>query len=678
MIVEKKDVSVLVVGKSGAGKSEFIGSFSSNNKLINSSGGGQTTRTSVEYNFHIKDITPVVQIHFLTEEQFIEKRLEQIGEINIPSGKYDLSVKEQVLEIEGFFNYKEFDFDNKDVSSQIDVLWNEFLPENFEKDEYTQDEFEVFKDKLKNRLDEITNERNVNSKLLVEEELNKSVKPSYKLIDVVELILQAVYKICRESIKDYPTKFELEHINEENKKKLTYCLKVDENNKSVTGLISKVVIDDNICLNYEKILAKLGIKTLTFIDTYGLDHDKTATPEVVQHRYSVLFNEFPRIETVLFIRALGSDAPTDLESAIPMIYASNPAAVPYIVFTKIDLNEMIQKLPDVRKIDLISLNESKQINAVNYFIKTRNAKEIKKKLNEAKIPEILIESRYEVLLNNLIPYCSKDNELYLENNKNYVIQLFKSILNKEHLGKSFVNINSLISLKDRGESRVALVGLLKDMFKHSSINWGNYTLQRRTIGANRKRFEQDELGYDGTYLHSWRSRFNSGYNEVFSKISAANFESFFTINPNTNESTAIQEILNGFSKYFLRFSNWIEHNGIRQGDNFKKIIVEQNPEYKKYNKFICDMSPIYTWLTSVYDFNSYFDDIQDDVYAIIMDKFLDNFISDCREHNARVLAKSVDQSLNSDMIFKEYFTNYDSNLQDKTNFQIRVNSYLDI
>lgn len=672
---QMRAISALVVGKSGAGKSEFIGSFSENSNLINSSGGGQTTRTSIEYNFHVHKVTPYVQVYFLSEEQFIEKRMSQIGDIKIPIGKYDLSVKEQVLEIEGFFNYKEFDFDGKFISKQIDDLWDEVLPESLEKLEYTYDEYEAIKEKVKRKVGvELVEKGSISDSLVIEESVGNTAT-NYRIVNIVEILMQAVYRILRDSIKDFPNKFELVDISEDNTRRLTYCLKVDDNNQSVTGLIAKVVINDNIRLMYKELLSNVGITKLTFIDTYGLDHDKLATSEVLQDRYNILFNEFPNIETVLFVRALGSDSPTDLASAIPLIYASNPAVVPYVVFTKIDENKIIDALSNKSKIDLVTLNKEKPIKAVDYFTNSKNERIIKKILSEASIPEVLIESRYEVLLNNLVPYCSVGTECYIDNNKEYVAQLFSSILHKEHLGRSLVNINILDSLTSSSQFKETLKKLLKDMFVKSSKDWSKFTLQRRTIGANRKRLEEDELGYDGTYLDSWQSRFNSGYNQVFSKISGDDFELLFKINASTNESAAVQEILNQFSKYFLRFGNIIERGKMNKNSEFKTILVEKKPEYVKNQRFICSSRPIHGWLTNVYDFKGYFDSIESDIFNVVSNRFLDNFISDCRDHNVRILAKGIkSKNENKTKIIDEYLLNFDSNLKNKDNLLSRIDS----
>lgn len=549
---EKKELSILVVGKSGAGKSEFIGSFANSNKQINSSGMGQTTRTCIEYNFYINtDIVPSVQIKMLTEDEFVDKRMKQIEKVKIPVNKYDLSIKDQVLDIEGFFNYREFDFD-KNYSEKIDKLWDECFVSEIEKDNLTKEEYENFKNKVKNSLTNII-DNSIESNDFFNNTF-RNEKSNYELDDFVEVMLHAVYKICKQSVIEYPEKFELNNLSDLNNKQLTYCLKVDEQNHSVTGLIAKVIINDKISNKYESIFKNLNVEKITFIDTYGLDHDETITEDILRNRYKILFNEYPEIETVFFVRALGSDAPTDLAVSIPSIYATNPAAVPYMVFTKIDENSIISGLSDKSKTS-------------------------------------------------------------------------------------------------------------------------------RTNGANRKRLENGELGYDGTYSDSWSSKFYLAYNEVFSKISDDDFEKYFKINANTNERVAIQELLNRFSKYLLgcdknkkryRFINKSRCSSCNHEKGcLKTIIVNSNPKYDKAtNKFNCNKTPVYSWLTEVYDFNAYFNKVSNDIFNIFMRKFNSDFISECREHNARIVADNIEtkevnccKAQEENTCFTEYYDKYD-NIQD--------------
>lgn len=690
MYSKERELSILVVGKSGAGKSEFIGSFAQNNKLINSSGMGQTTRTSIEYNFFInKEIIPEVQVKVLTEEEFVNKRMEKLQDIKAPIKKYDAPIKGEVLDIKGFFNYKEFDFDGKFYSKQIDMLWDSCFTKEYEKDDFSKEEFLSFKANIKRVLIEELNIQLDKNDIFNKKNYDKN---SYKLTDIVEIILHAVYKICKKAIEDYPERFLLSNLSELDYKRLTYCLKVDKKH-SVTGLISKVIINDRICSEYEEILKRLKIDKITFIDTYGLDHEEALDDSLLRKRYQALFNEYPQIDTVLFVRALGSDAPTDLSRAIPLIYETNPSAVPYIVYSKIDENSIIQGISNKDKINLVELNEREEIKAVNYFIDLKNSNKIKSILDSANVPEVLIESRYSVLVGNLIPYCSKYNSEYIVNNKYYVKKLFKSILNKEHLGKHQININSLMDIDKNTKSMQILCRLLKSMFCEASKDWSG--VASRTSGANRKRLEAGELGYDGTYSDTWSSRFYLAYNNVFSKISDEDFEGLFKVNPNTNERIALQELLNRFSKYLLgcsrsnqyRFINKVSCGKCQCEDEcYKTIILKSNPKYKENEKkFKCNKKPIYSWLTEVYNFVGYFEEVSDEICNSFIDKFKTDFIYECRQHNARVIAESINENAVAEKVcssihnyFKEYYDKYD-NVRDeekKKEFEKVCNSYV--
>jgi|GEM_PF-5344630 len=654
-----KEVSILVVGKSGAGKSEFIGSFAANRDLIKASGEGQTTRTNVEYRFSVAQATPQVMIQYLTEENFVNKRLAQIGEVKIPIEEFDESIIEQVLQIDGFFDYTEFDFENNDNSSAIEALWQEILntlslEEATLKDTYIPEEYASVKKLLNDKF--ITKDK--------KEDLQLSKKREYSLNDIVELFLQATYKICNESIRDFPKTFSLNDLTPDLQEKLTYSLKVNDN-KSSTGLIDKVVIYDKISELYEPILQKLKIDTLTFIDTYGLDHYEQLQSDTLSQRYLELFNEYPNIETIFFTRAINSDAPTDLKLAIPAIYHSKPSVVPYLIFTKADANRNIQGQANKSKIDLFALNKQRELKAVQYFMKSKNEKAIKRTLLKENVPIVLINSRYDVLINNLAAYCSLNIEEYQENNIYQVHKLLKSIVNKEHLGTSIVNIDKLRNIVDNyADSNNQIDTLLQLMFDSASKDWLQNRNQSRTIWKNRQQLEEGFLGYDGTYFDSWRSRFLSGYNNAFSKIPQENiyyFEKLFDISWASNEATAIQETLNSFSKYFIDFT----HKNVLVQQNltsFMKLIVHNNPMFNPTSGFTGYKKPIYLWLSEVYNFKNYYDDIKEDIYKLFLEKFFKYFILECREHNTRVLMYECTDITEAEKRLTEYFTTFDTAL----------------
>lgn len=681
------EVNILLIGKSGAGKSEFISSFSKNNKLINASGEGQTTRTNVEYHYVNKPyVKPTVKVYLMEEDDFVEKRLGQIKRIELPSTPYDIDVKQQVLDIEGFFNYKEFDFYNERCSSNIDDTWDEVFNNSY-KDEYEKDEYEQFKEKLINKLSSILTKDKKENKFSKIHNINK--KEKYVLLDLVELMLHAVFLICRDSIKDYPLTYNLLEMNANEQDKLTCCLKVDDSGDSITGIISKVVINDGVCDEYINIFSKLAINKITFIDTYGLDHNDSMDEEKLKLRYEALFKDYPDIETVFFIRALGSDSPSDLELCIPLIYSVSPAAIPYVIFSKIDENSRISKMSNKENINLKEMDEIEPIKAVHYFFNKKNEMRIKKVLYQNKIPESLIESRYNVLIENLIPYSSTQVEAYVQNNKYYVYKMFKSIVNKEHLGKEFISIKNLLDIDYKKNYTLTL---LKHMVSEASQDWTGSP--GRTSGANAWRLESGILGYDGTYLDSWSSRFNRGYNKIFTKLNKDILELWLNITQETKEESAVREVINRFSKYLLgcayndssRFKNLV-----KCGDEcddicekcIKTLLVEKNPEYDLENGFT-KQYPLYIWLTSVYDFDSYFDDIAEKMYRVFIDKFKLYFINECREHNARLIANEInDNSFNSindnlEEYINKYFTEYEAtSFEDEVEkFKKIVNTYL--
>ncbi|QKS55574.1 hypothetical protein HUB98_04070 [Paenibacillus barcinonensis] len=68
--ISGEDLSILVIGGSGAGKSTFIKSFALNNDQINSSGDGQTTRTEIEYKLTRYQKKPKVEVTFYSKDDF--------------------------------------------------------------------------------------------------------------------------------------------------------------------------------------------------------------------------------------------------------------------------------------------------------------------------------------------------------------------------------------------------------------------------------------------------------------------------------------------------------------------------------------------------------------------------------------------------------------------------------
>lgn len=624
----KKSVSILLVGKSGAGKSEFINSFAAHRDQIQASGEGQTTRTIVEYHFSINEPSPKVTVEYLSEDEFVEKQLAK--EPEVPKEKYDESICEQILVTEGFFNYKEFDFVDDANSKKIETLWTGILhtlnkEETALTNDYSKEQLSAVADYLKSQFAEGLT-------------LKIADKKVYKLNDLVELYLKAVYKVCKTAAGSFPKEFDLNTITPELTEQLKYFLKIHDQ-KSVTGLLKKVVIKDRVLSQFEPMLNLLQVQTVKFIDTYGLDHSEQPDTNGLTDRYQTLFNEYPELDSVFFIRALNTDSPSDLSTAIPAIYDANPSAVPYLVCTKIDENQAIQILANKTEIDLLALNSQYHFKPVSHITGSKNEKDLKRILYKAKIPETLIDSRYDVLVKNIISYCSKNVAEYQENNAYQIKKLFTSIVNKEHLGTANIDTEKLRHHIPTAEAQIT--ELMKEMFVKASKDWDPLKKSTRTLWKNKEYLEYGLLGYNGTYYDRWYNRFLTGYAQSFSKMSENQVQKLFNVTPGSNEAIALLEILNKFAYSFIKFTTDYKLNTGENMTDFMKEVVSKNPMFVD-GEFMRDTNlQVNEWLTQVYNFEGYFDSVQMNMHILFVDAFLDSFIKECKMHNARVAARSA-------------------------------------
>lgn len=156
---EGEDLSLLVLGSSGAGKSSFINRFCKNRKLIDGTGDGQTTRNDIYYNLSLHSEKTSVQIEFLNEKKFTEKmfnliRFEIIDFLFnkiLDFNKYDYLIDRHkiLFKINNFLNlYKDFyseaeydsgiKYDNAKISKLIkkiaEIVNNEKLDSDLEDD----------------------------------------------------------------------------------------------------------------------------------------------------------------------------------------------------------------------------------------------------------------------------------------------------------------------------------------------------------------------------------------------------------------------------------------------------------------------------------------------------------------------------------------------------------------
>ena len=80
-----KEVTLMLVGGSGAGKSSFAKDFAYHGNQLRSTNDGQTTRTKIIYQYSIMEQHPQVEVKFLTQAQFISNMTQNVGEVPIKS-----------------------------------------------------------------------------------------------------------------------------------------------------------------------------------------------------------------------------------------------------------------------------------------------------------------------------------------------------------------------------------------------------------------------------------------------------------------------------------------------------------------------------------------------------------------------------------------------------------------
>lgn len=710
----------LLIGKSGAGKSAFIKTFLKHSNLINSTGNGRTTRSSTEYEIFQDLKMPNVEIKFFNKEDFVKFRINQCYQILDEStdNKNTKTKEEGILHLseysikptqllnstlrnEDFFDYDELDFCTEEkVPHQILNIFkslfgtepNITIPVKYSTDQY----FHLI------------------SKLGIERDPEKS-KNDYDLDDVVRVLFEKVYDVVISTLKKkHSILFSKENqvtiklhpdMNEQEKEFLECSLKVMENEGvkySYTGFIEKVIVKDRVSDDYIKVFKDLHISKITLVDTYGLDHATSLSKDLLEKRLPNLMEDYPKMNTVFYLRKLGSDSPSDLELAIPTIYNINPNFRIYMVFTDIDANQLvINSMSKDPVVDLWALNKKNKINVVNYFNSRITGymdedHPIQQALKNNGVSKELADNIYKVIKDKLIPYCSNENgserSQYLRNNTFHIKELLRSIIRKEYLGTGFINIKKMElnfnantqppELKDR------LMFLLEEMFDAASITWFNGNSGHghwRTQTANIDLLNRDVLGYWGTYRDVWNWRFFDAYNKVFSKLSTDDFALFFSTDPQMNDAAAIQQLLNNFSTHFLSCP---EHKLFRfpveptlcldcnLDKCFKQILLSsyKDNELKEsvHDKQRSD------WLNDRSNFRERFHKIDSEVYDYFLEEFSNYFFDECKKHNARIVTEKHGTEFKKiGELIKDSLKNFERDLSEQRLYEImsQINLY---
>jgi len=141
-------------------------------------------------------------------------------------------------------------------------------------------------------------------------------------------------------------KFDFNYLTYEGIDLLKYCLKVNDisenRKKSLTAIIDKVEINSMLSNDYAYLADELGLESIIFHDTRGLDHIEKGVDKKTQLRnYLTNIEEGSsmkeRIDSVFYIKKLDSGRPTELENTIPFIYDIIPNVPIFCVFTGIDI-----------------------------------------------------------------------------------------------------------------------------------------------------------------------------------------------------------------------------------------------------------------------------------------------------------------------------------------------------
>ena len=697
---ETEGISAILIGKSGAGKSAFAKTFMKNASMFETTGQTRTTRSTIKYNIGLYCKKPYIRIRFFNKEEFIAFRLKRCYEIlnasyadnmvaddmsvdNMAMNKSDnqslhtfssysleaSELSECAFANDSFFDYRELSYLDSTIRDKIQEAFKTIfgicesgkLPQAFPRERYLE---------IQKKIRLIGGQG-------IQDDGDGNPKNEYTLDDMVSLMFEMIYDLTFPAIRqayDVPknkkNEITLVEWKEPEKRNLVnYSLKVHEG-KSLTGFVKEVTISDRVCDEYVGCFMDNDLSQLAFLDTYGLDHMAQVTADSLKQRLWELSSENADVNFIFYIRKLGTDAPSDLESFIPAIYAANPHFRVYAIFTGIDENQMLKnKKGEI--IQLLELNKTQCIPAVKYFVErdnglARTPHPIYAALLKSGVSKALSENIHQCMRDNLVAYCASEEidvrNNYLINNIFHVGKLIHSLVNKDFLGDGFIDIihveRCFKAAAQPSAVKSKLMELLKKMFVEASIKWygGTYgTGNWRTQQANISRLQNGRLGYSGTHNHEWNAAFFSSYNKVFSKLSEDDFNLLFSTGEGLNDAIAIQQLMNGFGKVFLRCHKYkglltfpaddVYCSDCTIDNCFRHILLGA---YTKDELKLPVSGSRPMWLNDRCDFGIRFEKIQARIYDLFIREFRDALIPEAKAHNARKAANSL--SINPEVL----------------------------
>ena len=433
-------------------------------------------------------------------------------------------------------------------------------------------------------------------------------------------------------------------------------LKTKKDKLSYSSIVKKIIFNVNGKEQFKNTLINSKIDMIKFIDTYGIGHDKPYGEEELRLRYDrLLRKEYPNINDVFFLWTTSSpDSPKNTAESLPIIYSTRPNIMSFIIFTKID--EVSSK----------------------YFSDEFKPKEEIEKIKEDIVTDLsneamnkeLAEFKLNVMVNNVCGYASKISEncvlekekMVLKENEK-IFTLFKIIRNKEYLVDEFIPVNKLTVYNMHEILDV------NNLFESHDINsW----LPGRTKWAVHNRFCSNELGFWGKYNTTYSNYYESDLNKRF-----ANIKNVLNLN---------DDIFKTITQLFADFANTLSRNSsdyISALDNssYSKMIISilynnrknEIEEFKKSKNY-------FMHLDEVFNFGK-LDNEQINLIQSIIDKAYEEiFLGKCREHNARLLAKKLNDDTTTneeEKLFIDYYDRFDNLISDdeKEGFEEMVANY---
>ncbi|MBU5477591.1 hypothetical protein KQI69_00030 [Eubacterium sp. MSJ-13] len=641
----ENDITILMIGGSGAGKSSIAKNFALHGNSINSTNDGQTTRTDVIYKYSVTQKLPKATVYFLNQQKFVEqmlthvdmysfafyfekifklsknfvtdekKLMKNIFEIlNIISDvegkeeayekqknqilccledelvnkekiklyqtllnifkedkyikvlKYILDENEviearKVLMLEEENNYipgevfeaiekienwrNDFNFDeyrknliekvvgdksgDKQLDEQLPELINEYNKiilhcEGFFdlKDfEYILDVEDVYNlRQLESRWGNLTNQDDKNGEEYPEED-DDSEKLKIKLYNNLIQCYKKIHKIIKIAIQErypfYDKPIRLDDATKETREFLSECLQVS-NNRSLTGMVDNVQIQDKISNEYSFIFREFNINQLTLVDTCGLDHVETNSQKDIIHRLDNYYYEMnskdckwyektdrDRKVAVLFVKKLDAGKPDELRTIVPCIKKSIPKAPVYCMFTGIDIFYKSEQ-------EVATLDWS--------FISNRCPKVVTYILDQnTELKNYMSDIQYIVLKNNIIPYCGKQSLIkeqfcFEKSNYKYIRKLIASISMKESSSLEILEWNE----KLENSVKQSINEIIGKIFANASLDASEF--RWNTINADVISGYKGNLGYCYTYSHYFYQLFHKAYVETMDSCAA--------------------------------------------------------------------------------------------------------------------------------------------------------------